>query len=177
MLRTICALLAASLVPAIAFSQEKPKKLDPCALLTAADAASIVGAPMKIVDLTKNSCTYGEYRGKGSLMSGGVLDRMLSFGVNRHKDAKAEGKEWSKTKASALSPSNKDQTQELTGIGDEAYLVGRTSDGQLTDDAAVHVRQGTMTFSIVILLPPGHQPVTLSADALIATAKKVADQL
>jgi hypothetical protein len=39
------------------------------------------------------------------------------------------------------------------------------------------VRKGDCTFSIVILLPAGHEPVTLSADALIAVAKKIADQL
>jgi len=175
--RTFWLLLCTLFLPVVALSQEKPKKLEPCTLLTASDAVNIMGAPMKVVDLSKNSCTYGEYRGRGSFAGGGVLDRMLLFTVNRYKNPQAEEKEWGKTKASALDPANKEQTQVLTGIGDEAYLVGRTSDGKLTDSPQVVVRHGAVTFSIAILLPPGHQPVTLSAEALIAAAKKIAEQL
>jgi hypothetical protein len=164
------------LLPAALFAQEKQKKLDPCTLLTATDAASIVGAPMKIVDLSKKNCTYGEYRGRGSFVTGGVLDRALFFEVNRFKDPQAEEKAWTKDTKGALDPANKDQTQVLNGIGDAAYLLGRSSDGKLTDPLIL-VRKGAVTFSIKILLPPEHQPVTLSADALIAAAKKIADQL
>lgn len=177
MQRIIWVLLVAILVPVVALSQEKQKKLDPCAVLTATDAANMMGAPMKIVDLSKNHCSYGEYRGRGSFVTGGVLDRMLTFGFKKYKDRQAEDKEWGKTKVSALGPDHKDQTQVLTGIGDEAYLVGRTNDGKLTDYPKVYVRKDTVTFSIEVLLAPGHQPVTLSADALIAAAKKIADQL
>ena len=174
--------LLASLLCPVLFGQDKEKKLDPCALLTATDAASIVGAPMRIVDLAKNGCTYGEYRGRGSFVRGGVLDRELDFEVKRYKDPRAEDKEWRKAKESALDPAKKDQTQVLAGIGDEAYLVG-TNDGKLTDNpgafvsAVMYVRKGTVIFSIGILLLPLHQAVTLSADALIAAAKKIADQL
>jgi hypothetical protein len=165
------------LLPAALFAQEKQKKLDPCTLLTATDAASIVGAPMKIVDVSKKNCTYGEYRGRGSFVTGGVLDRSLFFEVNRYKDPQAEEKAWTKDTKGALDPANKDQTQVLKGIGDEAYLLGRTNDGKLTESPLILVRKGAVTFSIGIFLPPGHQPVTLSADALIAAAKKIADQL
>lgn len=72
---------------------------------------------------------------------------------------------------------NKDHTQVLSGIGDEAYLVGRTNGRKLTENAAIDVRKSAAIFSIAIMLPPGHEPVTASADALIATAKKIADQL
>lgn len=175
MSRIIWVLLIASLLPVVAVGQDKAKKLEPCRLLTADDAARIMGAPMKIVDLSKKNCTYGEYRGRGSFVSGGVLDRALFFEVTRYKDSQAQEKAWAKDTKSALDPANKDQV--LTGIGDEAYLVGRTVDGKLTDNPALYVRKGTITFSMAILLPPGHEPVTLSADALIVAAKKIAGQL
>src|SRR5262249_7346331 len=168
-------LLVASLLPTVAIGQDQPKKLEPCRLLTDDDAAKIMGAPMKIVELSKKKCTHGEYRGRGSLVSGGVLDRILFFEVTRYKDSQAQEKAWAKDTKSALDPANKGQV--LTGIGDEAYLVGRTGDGKLTDTALLSVRKGTVSFSIAILLPPGHEPVTLSEDALIMVAKKIADQL
>jgi len=159
----------------VAVGQDKAKKLEPCSLLTADDAARIIGAPMKIVDLSKKTCTYGEYRGKGSFVNGGVLDRALFFEVTRYKDSQALEKAWAKDTKSVTDAANKDQV--LTGIGDEAYLVGRTADGKLTDSPALYVRKGTVTFSIAVLLPPGHEPVTLSANARITVAKKIADQL
>ena len=176
MSRIIWVLLIASLLPVVAVGQDKAKKLEPCRLLTADDAARIIGAPMQIVDLSKKNCTYGAYRGRGSLVRGGVLDRSLYFDVTRYKDSRDQEKAWTKER-SALDPAKKDQVLVLTEIGDEAYLFGRTGDGMLTDYASLSVRKGTVTFSIAILLSPGHEPVTLSADALITVAKKIADQL
>ena len=177
MRKVVWTLLIGGLLPSVLFGQEKQKKLDPCNLLTASDAAAIMGAPMKIVDLSKNNCTYGEYRGRGSFVSGGILDRALYFNVKKYKDTQAEEKAWTKDTNGARDPANKDQTQVLSGIGDEAYLVGRTNDGKLAEYAAIKVRKGTAIFSIAILLPPGHEPVSPSADAMIAAAKKIADQL
>src|SRR6516164_902191 len=70
MSRIIWVLLIASLLPVVAVGQDKAKKLEPCRLLTADDAARIIGAPMQIVDLSKKNCTYGAYRGRGSLVRG-----------------------------------------------------------------------------------------------------------
>jgi hypothetical protein len=177
MRKVVWTLLVGGLLPSVLLGQEKQKKLDPCNLLTATDAAAIIGASMKIVDLSKNNCTYGEYRGRGSFVTGGILDRALFFNVKRYKDPQAEEKAWTKDTNGARDPANKDHTQVLSGIGDEAYLVGRTNDGKLTENAAIDVRKSAAIFSIAIMLPPGHEPVTASADALIATAKKIADQL
>lgn len=93
------------------------------------------------------------------------------------KIRKLRKKAWTKDTNGARDPANKDQTQVLSGIGDEAYLVGRTNVGKLAENAAIDVRKSAAIFSIAIMLPPGHEPVTPSADALIATAKKIADQL
>jgi hypothetical protein len=177
MRKVVWTLLVGGLLSSVLFGQEKQKKLDPCNLLTATDAAAIMGAPMKIVDLSKNSCTYGQYRGRGSFVTGGILDRALFFDVKKYKDPQAKEKAWTKDTNGARDPANKDQTQVLSGIGDEAYLVGRTNDGKLAENAAIDVRKSAAIFSIAIMLPPGHEPVTPSADALIAAAKKIADQL
>jgi hypothetical protein len=110
-------------------------------------------------------------------VTGGTLDRAQYFNVKRYKDPQAEEKAWTKDTSGARDPANKDHTQVLSGIGDEAYLVGRTNDGKLAENAAIDVRKTAVIFSIAILLLPGHEPVTPSADALIAAAKKIADQL
>src|SRR5258708_38633020 len=137
MRKIVWALLVGGLLPSVLFGQEKPKKLDPCNLLTATDAAAIMGAPMKIVDLSKNNCTYGEYRGRGSLVTGGVLDRVLFFNVKRYKDPQAEEKAWTKGTNGARYPANKDHTQGLSGVCDETYLVGRTHHGKPTGKPAL----------------------------------------
>lgn len=177
MRRIVWALLIVSLLPTVAFSREKEKKIEPCALLSADDAASIVGAPMKIVDLSKSTCAYGEYRGRGSFVRGGVLDRALFFYVKRYKDSQAQDKDWTKDAQSALEAANKNQTKAVSGIGDQAYLVGSIEEAETMDNAGIRVRKGAVYFSIQIMLVPGHQPVKPSADALIAVAKKIADQL
>lgn len=177
MRKVVWTLLVGGLLPSVLFGQEKQKKLNPCELLTATDAATIMGAPMKVVDLSKNNCTYGEYRGKGSLVAGGALDRVLFFDVKRYKDSQALDKEWTKDTQSALEPAKKNQTKALSEIGDQAYLVGSIEQAEAGDNPGIRVRKGTVYFSIQILLVPGHQPVTPSADALIVTAKKIADQL
>ena len=172
MRKAVWALLLGSLLPSVSSGQEKQKKLDPCTLLTATDAASIVGAPMKIVNVSKNNCMYGEYQGRGSLIVGGVLDRALFFYVKRYKDSQAQDKDWTKDE-----PADKNQTKALSGIGDQAYLVGSIEEAKTMDNAGIRVRKRAVYFSIQIMLVPGHQPTTPSADALIAVAKKIADQL
>jgi hypothetical protein len=175
MLRVIWVLLITGCLSALALGHPKEKKLEPCALLTAADAASIMGVPLRIVDLSKNSCMYGEYRGRGSLIKGGILDFELSFGVKRYKDMQAADSAWAKHTPTL--DATKKETEALSGVGDKANLSGRGKDGKLTDFVEIHVRKGALTFSIQILLVPGHQPVNPSAEALIAVAKKIADQL
>src|SRR5260370_36782966 len=111
MRKIVWALLVGGLLPSVLFGQEKPKKLDPCNLLTATDAAAIMGAPMKIVDLSKNRCTYGQYRGRGSFVTGGILDRALFFNVKRYKDPPAKEKALTKGRNGARDPSDQGQMQ------------------------------------------------------------------
>src|SRR5260221_11737308 len=86
MRKIVWTLLVGGLLPSVLFGQEKQKKLDPCNLLTATDAAAIMGPPMKIVALPKNSCTYGENRGRGSFVTGGILHHALFLNCKRYKE-------------------------------------------------------------------------------------------
>src|SRR5258708_19762286 len=117
MRKVVWTVLVGGLLPSVLFGQEKQKKLGPCNLLTASDAAAIMGAPMKIVDLSKNSCTYGEYRGRGSFVTGGILDRALFFNVKRYKDPQAEEKEWTNYTNGSPNPANKHHPPCLSTYG------------------------------------------------------------
>jgi hypothetical protein len=162
------------LLPLVVFGQEKEKKLDPCALLTAADAASIAGAPMPPVDRSKESCTYGVLgKRTGGPFSGGgrKLVRDVMFSVKRFKNEQARDKEWADI---ARAPVNKDANHVLNEIGDEAFLPSRTKDGKIIGFLSVmNVRKGLVIFYLTIW----DKSEASSADAAIAVAKKIADQL
>ena len=152
--------------------QEKGKRPDPCALLTAYDVASITGDPMPVIDRSKGSCSYGILGIR--LSQGREIVRRVSFGMKVYKDEQARDKVWAKIAQDANDPANKDDKQVLSGIGDEAYLVGRTKDGKLVDwTLLVHVRKGLACFSIWIIDKTGAS----SVDAAIAVARKIAEQL
>jgi hypothetical protein len=166
-------MLLASLLPPVLFGQEKQKKLDPCALLAAVDAASIAGAPMPLVDRSKDSCMYGVL-GKRFPGAGRTLERKVGFWVKTCKSAQAQDKEWAKMTEAVHYPDNKDSTQVLSGIGDEAYLLGNAKDGKLVGvNASVYVRKGLVVFALEIW----DQSTASSADEAIAVAKRIADQL
>ena len=173
--RLIWITLLASLLSPVLFGQEKQKKkLDPCNLLGAVDAASILGAPVPLVDRSKDSCTYGVL-GRRIAGGGRALERSVIFGVKTCKSAQARDKEWAKITEPVHYPANKDFTQVLSGIGDEAYILADTKDGKvvLGVDAYVYVRKGLVVFSLVIW----DQSKASSADAAITVAKRIADQL
>lgn len=171
MQRGMWILLLASLLPPLLFGQEKEKKkLDPCSLLTAADAASILGAPMPLVDRSKDSCTYGEL-GRKIAGAGRALDRDVIFILKTYKSAEARDKEWAK---SSHNPANKEDVQVLSETGDEAFFFGSTKDGKIVGAfSVVAVRKGLVSFSLMISDKSGAS----SADAAFVVAKKIADQL
>jgi hypothetical protein len=115
-------------------------------------------------------------------MHGGrVIDRGLLFSVKVYKNGQARDKESAKNTQVARDPANKDDTQVpsgntqiLSGIGDEASLHGRTKDGKLVGGISwVNVRKGLAIFYLEIWDRTGAS----SADAAIAVARKIADQL
>jgi hypothetical protein len=165
-------ILLASLLPPVLFGQEKQKKLDPCALLTAADAASIAGAPMPLVDRSKDNCTYGVL-GKRIPGGGRALDRSVEFSVKTYKSAQALDKEWGKAR-DAHNSVHKNDTQGPGGIGDEAFLPDRTKEGKVTGiTSIISVRKGLVVFGLLIF----DKDIAASADEAIAVAKRIADQL
>jgi hypothetical protein len=173
MRRGISILLLVSLLSLVLFAQKNEKKLDPCALLTAADAASIAGAPMPLVDRSKSGCTYGVLgkRTVSGVGSGREVLRDVSLSIKTYKNAQARDKEWTKTVGA---PVNKDSIVVPNEIGDEAILPARTKDGKPIESlTVVNVRKGLVVFSLMIW----DTTQASSADAAIAVAKKIADQL
>jgi hypothetical protein len=149
-------------------SQQKGEKLDPSALLSATDAASIAGAPMPLVDRGKTGCTYGVL-GKKVLGGGRELDRSVDFGVSNYKSVQAEDKAWAKTTQPVHYPDNKGDVQALSGIGDEAYLLGQSH----SINFFVYVRKGAFIFTLSVW----DKQMASSTDATVVVAKKIADQL
>jgi hypothetical protein len=172
----IWVLLIASLLPTIAIGQEKERKLDPCTLLTAVDAASIMGAPISLVKRDKSTRAFGFER-KYCLYGvprNGAFNPEVSLGVSTYENAEAEDKGWASITKTFLDPSAKDKTQVLSGIGDEAYLTGYAKDGKMTAPVSMLcVRKGAMTFTLTLI----EATQASSADASMSVAKRIADQL
>lgn len=163
-------LVLASLLSPLLFGQEKEKKPEPCSLLTAADAANILGATMPRFDRTKNSCTYGALGG-GVTGFGRALDRSVTLRLKTYKSAETRDKEWAKA---LHDPDNKKDAQPLGEIGDDAFLVGSSKDGKIVGTLAnIWVRKGLVLFSLMIW----DKNEASSADAAIAVAKRIANEL
>lgn len=165
---TIVVLFA--LLPVVLLGQDKEKKLDACTLLSAADAASITGTTMWFVSGGgKDSCTYVDR--KPALLRSTIVDRSLIFGMKRYKTEQAADKEWAKATAPHDQSEAFKESQVLSGIGDKAFLFGHVQDGKM-GFAQIAVQKGTLILTL--------QDVDLkndsSSDALIAVAKKIADQ-
>jgi hypothetical protein len=163
-----CVLLLASLLAPSLSSQQKGEKLDPCTLLSATDAASIAGAPMPLVARGKNGCTYGVLGGK-AVGGGRALDRSIDFGINKYESVQAEDKAWAKTTQPVHYPANKGDVKALSGIGDDAYLLGHSN----SVNFFVYVRKGAFIFTLSVW----DKQVASSADATVVVAKNIADQL
>jgi hypothetical protein len=172
--RTPIIVLFASLLPVVLLGQEKEKKVDPCTLLTAADAASIAGKPMWFVHGDRKSCEYIDR--KPAILSGTQFEHSVTLEIKRYKSAEVRDKEWAK--ATAVQDQGKDSNsfkaarQVLSGIGDEAYLFGHIQDGRV-GIAQIYVRKGTLIFKLDNFVITD----TSSLDAFTAVAKKIADQL
>lgn len=163
-----CVLLFASLLAPSLSSPQKEEKLDPCTLLSATDAASIAGAPMPLVARGKNGCTYGVLGGK-AVGGGKALDRSVDFGINKYGSVQAEDKAWAKVTQPVHYPANKDDVKALSGIGDEAYLLGQSQ----SINFFVYVRKGAFIFTLFVW----DKQTASSSDATVVVAKKIADQL
>lgn len=162
----ICVTLFASVLPMILMAQEN-KKMGGCALLSADDAAKIAGTQMWFAHGSKDSCEYIDK--KPAVFKATSFDHAVTPDMKRYKSAQVRDKEWAK--ATAVDGQGKNP-QALTGIGDAAYLFGDVKDGRV-GIARVFVRKGTL----ILHLENIDISTTSSAEALIAVARNIANQL
>jgi hypothetical protein len=162
----ICITLFASLLPMVLTGQEN-KKLDGCALLSADDAAKIAGTQMWFVHGAKESCEYIDK--KPAVFKSTPFNHSVTLEMKRYKSAQIADKEWAK--ATAVHDQSK-KPQVLSGIGDAAYLFGDVEEGKI-GIARVSVRKGTLILDLQNI----DMSTTSSAEALIAVARKIANQL
>lgn len=168
-MRNTIIVLLASLLPVVLLAQEK--KLDPCTLFNASDAASITGTTMFFVSGGgKKSCTYVDR--KPALLKATPVDRMVTLQVKRYKSEEAADKEWAKATAAHDQSEALKESQTLNGIGDKAFLFGHIENGKV-GIAQVIVQKG----SLILTLQDVDMKNDSSSDALGAVAKKIAEQL
>src|SRR5262249_37222067 len=146
MRKMIWVLLLASLLPPVLLGQEEKKKLEPCTLLSAADATSITGTPMWFVSGGgKNSCTYVDR--KPALLRSTVIGREVGLGVKRYKTEQAADKDWAKATTGQDRSEALKESQVLNGIGEKAYLFGHVQEGK-TRFAEILVQKGTLILTL-----------------------------
>ncbi len=151
-------------------SDAKDDQVKACTFLSAADAQTIEGAPMKLSPITHNSnvCEYVEVTPKPNAIG----PAHLSLTVNQRKTADEENKDWARLKqVRHLEPDFKN-LRVLTGLGDEAYFTGDSQKG-MVGVAAVIVRKGRSHFT----LDSQVIEYRASRDAMKSIAKRITDQL
>jgi len=165
LLLSFSAAVAAAVVLAAAPAARAFAGLDPCALLTAADAEKIAGGPVRripITDLTAHStCKYEQDAGKPPVK--------VSLVVSPAKPMGKADIGWDAMKSGIP----KDHSEKVAALGDEAYLVhGIDLRGKDLLSNTLFVRKGTAHF---VLQAAGykHEPL----DVLESIAKRIAGQL
>jgi hypothetical protein len=152
-----------------AAADAKDDQVKACSLLSAADAQTIEGAPMKLSPITHNSnvCEYVEVNPRPNAMG----PAHLSLTINQRKTPDEENKDWARLKeVRNIEPGFKN-LRVLTGLGDEAYFTGNTEKG-MVGVAAVIVRKGRSHFT----LDSQVIEYRASPDAMKSVAKRIADQ-
>jgi hypothetical protein len=169
---SVIAILAVSLpLGALAQSAGQPgrNRVDPCSLLTAADAQHIAGMPMKPVPplggdiVSRFACNYEQAE------STSAPKGEINFVVGQHKSKDMEDATWVAMKGGGGSSGNLD-TQGLAGIGDDAFLIHGKVPGALS--TTLFVRKGTSDFR---LQAKGFKSEPLAPMKDIA--KRIADEL
>ena len=140
-----------------------------CALLSAADAEKIMGAPMKPKPNRGSTvCMYEEVTARPNSVGTGTVALTLI----QHKTAEEENRAWAQLKeVRHLQPGEKN-VQVLNGVGDEAYFTGNTQKGKV-GVAGVIVRKGNSQFMLDNMV----LEYVASPDSLKAVAKRIAGQL
>ena len=158
---------SATPVPVAAPAQGDPQPLnfDACTIFSAADAAQIVGVPVRPTPVAAGGCGYEAAKETSS-----GWRRNVALNVSKYKSASDETSAWSDQKIlRSLRPGRKNLTV-LSGVGSEAYLQISPDHGSFDGEVWVH-----KNVSHFRLIEVSEQPS--SPDVLKAAAQKIAAKL
>lgn len=145
-------------------------EVNACSLFSAADAQSIMGAPMRIKPGSRAQyvCMYEEVTAKPGSIGPGTV----ALTVNKSSSKDVEGKSWARMKEVRHLQAGEKNVKPLSGIGDEAWWTGNIEKGK-AGVASVIARKGDSHFAIdeMVLEYRG------SPDAMKKIAKRIADRL
>src|SRR5262249_44008465 len=117
--------------------------VDPCSKFSAADAQTIMGAPMKLSPgHGAIVCMYEEASPKP-----GMDTARVSLRLSVRKSAEEEERAWSNTKVIRRLKAGEKNIAQLSGIGDEAWFVGHIEKGKV-DTGGVLARKGKSDFAL-----------------------------
>jgi hypothetical protein len=148
---------------------QSPKaEIDPCSLLSPADAQAITGVPMKLAPgHGAIVCMYEE-----TSPQPGLDTARVSLMLNVENSVEKEAKEWQNTKEiRRLKPGEKNITK-LSGIGDEAWFDGNVEKGKV-GVGGILARKGKADFA----LQSAVLQYRSSLEKMKEIARRIADKL
>lgn len=157
---------ALSAAPITAQGDPQPIKFDGCTIFTAADAAQILGVPVRVSPIGNVGCAYEA--AKETSPNG--WHRNTAVNIFKYKSASDEASAWDDQKIlKSLRPGRKNLTV-LSGVGSEAYMQIVPSGGAF--QAEVWVHKSLSHFRLVEVSEQVPSP-----DALKAAMQKIAAKL
>jgi len=126
-------------------TEAQANEINACSLLSAADAQSVMGAPMKLSSIKTQLyvCLYEEVTPK----PGSLGPARFSLTVVQSKSVDEENKAWAQMKETRHLQGGQKNVQEISGIGEEAYFTGNVEKGKV-GVAAVVARKGKSHFAL-----------------------------
>jgi len=151
--------------PITAQGDPQPLNFDACSIFSAADAAQIVGVPVRPTPAAAGGCAYEAAKETSS-----GWRRNVALSVSKYKSASDENSAWDDQKIlRSLRPGRKNLTL-LSGVGSEAYL--QISPDRNSFDGEVWVHKSLSHFRLIEV---SEQPP--SPDVLKAAVQKIAAKL
>jgi hypothetical protein len=140
---------------------------NPCALFTAADAQTLMGAPMKLSAERRagDVCMYEEVTAKPNSMGPGVVSLTLN-----QMQPNQRGLMVVTVSNSQQAPSR--HVVEVPGVGDKAWFKGQIEEGKIGVGSLI-VRKGNWAFT----LDSSVMEYRVSLDTMKAVTRKIASQL
>jgi hypothetical protein len=146
-------------------SDPQPVSFNACTIFSAADAAQVLGVPVRPVT-TVGNCSYEAY----TATSGGGWHRNAALNVFKYKSAAEESSAWDDLKIlRRLEPGRKNLTL-LSGIGSEAFMQILPNGDAF--EAQLWVHKSTWHLRLVSVTEQSPSP-----EVLKATAQKIAAKL